>query len=134
MINAQKFDRPKVRGTVILSAFVGVLNLLAGLLALSTLNALGNVSVPIEVGFLTYFPLGLGVLLLIAALLIATYKRLGLRIGLVAYLLYFAEGVYSFLQGARPDLLGLLTIVLAVAAANYLYKYLTGEPEKQFFT
>jgi uncharacterized membrane protein (UPF0136 family) len=130
----QAVKRPKVRGTVILTAFLGFLLLLSAYVRLSAPAALLDAP---QLGYLRpagYISIALGILLVIDAVLIASYKRIGLFIGLLAYVLLLAYYGLLFLRAKSLDMFTLLTVILMIAAAYYLYKYLTHEPEKQFFT
>jgi hypothetical protein len=134
MLDPQAAARPKVRGTVILSGFIGVISLIQGWTWLSPVIDLRGVTIPtwyiVNVGFM----LGLGALMLAAAVMIARYRKRGLQLGLAIYVLYLGNTAYGIVSGVRPDLLGAFTIVLAVAALYYIFRYLTRDPEREFFT
>jgi hypothetical protein len=127
-------NRPKVRGTIILTTFIAVLLLLSAAAVLTPISSNNGIPVPEEFKTAGYINLGLGILLFIDAFLLSRYKRLGLLLGLPIYILLIGLNVLNIINGFRPDIIGIFTLVLMVAVVYYLYKYLTSEPEKAFFT
>ncbi len=103
MIDQPAANRPQVRGTAILSAFIGVLSLLEGWSYLSPILNLRSTTVPDFYMWAIYVALGLGNLMLAAAYLIARYSKRGLQLGLAVYILYLGNTAYKFVGGARPD-------------------------------
>ena len=94
----------------------------------------------INLNLATIYGILMGILGLVAAVLIALYKRFGLFPGLGIFGLSFvltASGVLSLLGNSTVGvgiLFILFPMLIEMAALYYLYIYLTREPEKTFFT
>ena len=127
MVEQPAIQRPKVRGTVILTVFLAALQFLSAWLNSAINNSL-------QTPPLVYVNIGVGILLLIAAILIARYKRLGLIIGLVVYAWLILGFASLILGGGVFAIDGILTLIFVVAAVYYMFIYLTRTPEKDFFT
>ena len=78
-----------------------------------------------------YFLVAMGVALLIAAVLIAQYKRLGLILGAGTSIVDVVLTVLLFIAGYGASPLGLAVSALIL---YFLFKFLRNEPEKTFFT
>ena len=79
-----------------------------------------------------YAWLGISVFALVAALLIAMYKRWGLYFGLIAFGGDIVLGVLVVLTLGAAG--GWLAFVLDAVIVYYIYKYLTSHPETTYFT
>src|SRR5664279_1525788 len=134
MVEPQAAKRPQVRGTVVLTTLIAFYFLLSGYILLSVPPALLSDPELASTRIQAYIRLGVGVLLMIDAVLSATYPRIGLYIGLAGFVLLIILYALLMLTSRTYDLLGVLVIVFMAAAAYYLYKYLTHSPERQFFT
>jgi hypothetical protein len=132
-------DRPRVVGIVILCLLGGVLGILGGLGLLAIIGVAGSSTSSLEIPgwytLLAYLSLVLGVVELIAAILIALYKRIGLIVGGAIFLIGLINTVIQILAGAATFSIGtIIGILIDLAVLYYIYIYLTREPEKTFFS
>jgi hypothetical protein len=132
-MTAATVQKPRVIGIVILSVLGGILGILAGigLMSLPSIAASSGTTVEGWVMPLGVFTLILGILDLVAAVLLMMYKRLGIIIGLVSYGLAMLSNIWSAATGNGVNIIGIL---IGLAVLYYLYRYLTHEPEKSFFS
>jgi hypothetical protein len=92
-----------------------------------------NVDFPMWYLTSVVFTVVVGVLMLVAAWMIVTYKKRGLQVGLVAHVLYVGNGLNNA-RGGATDALGWLTIVLAVVGLFLCFRLLTRDPERLMFS
>lgn len=83
---------------------------------------------------LAYLSLVIGVLQLAGGVLIFMYKRLGLLIAGAVYAINIILNVLSVIAGYTTLQSIVLNTIISAAVLYYVYKYLTSEPEKTFFT
>lgn len=125
--------RPRVIGLVGIALLRGLFTLYQTAGSLDVVNNARNV--PGWVAPLLYLSIGLAVLSIIAAVLIALYRRWGLYLAVVAFGVDLALLVILFVAGQVVFNVGLaLNVAVTLLVLYYVYKYLTQEPEKSFFT
>ncbi|HVU10509.1 MAG TPA: hypothetical protein VHD90_04490 [Phototrophicaceae bacterium] len=78
--------------------------------------------------------IGLGVVLLVSAFLIARYKRIGVILCLIIYLYLLLSYAIVIASGGAFDIISLIAVVAIVIVLYYLYRYLVGANERHFFT
>jgi hypothetical protein len=123
-------NKPRIRGIVILLLLKAILGIfLAGAAIQKIQKYADNPSYIIEPWALpvSYIALGLAGLSFVAAMLIMRYKKSGLWLGgalIILDLLLIIGGVASI------D----LSVLIHIFAFYYIYKYLTQQPERTFFT
>jgi hypothetical protein len=128
-------NRPRVRGTVVLLSFMGIANSILAYLNIDQINTVKNdprYIVPDWLLPVNYAVIVFGIMSVVAAVLIARYKRAGLYLGAVVIIisLLAAAGMFSMGGGSSIG----CGIIFQVAALYYIHKYLTQLPEASFFT
>lgn len=122
--------KPRVIGLVVILVLRSLLTLFIAYTGIQEINVAPELyeswGLPLQ-----YFVIAIGVLLLIAAILIARYKRLGLMIGAGAILVDVVLALIFFISGSGSNPVGLAVSALIL---YYIFKYLRNEPEKSFFT
>jgi hypothetical protein len=129
-------SKPRVVGIGALCLVGGVLTILASLGLVSLVNeanALGA-TLPGWITPLAYGSLVLGALQLVAGVLIFMYKRIGLMIGGAVYGINVLLNIILVVTGNTTLQSIALNTIISLAALYYIYKYMTSEPEKTFFT
>jgi hypothetical protein len=128
-------DRPTVRGTVVLLTFVGIFNVIMAYFNIVQINQFINdprYTIPSWFLPLNYAFIILGIMSIVAAVLIARYKRIGLILGAIIIVINLAASLIALIViSANPGLCG---TVLQIAALYYIYEYLTKEPQSTYFT
>jgi hypothetical protein len=121
--------RPSVLILAMLMVLSGVLNLGASILLLATPVVAASSGVP---GWAIYLNLVLAILLFVATALVMMFKRAGLLLGLVVYVIIIVTAIISVISG--QSIQGVIPgIVLAVIGLIVLSRYLTSEPQKSAF-
>lgn len=128
-IAATKVRKPRVLGLVLVLLLRSVLIYIA-YTTIQEINQAPELYASWALTFY-YLLLAMGVAMLIGAILIALYRRLGLIIAIGTSLLDFALGLFAFLAWSEINGVGL---ALSAYILYYTVKYLRNEPEKSFFT
>jgi hypothetical protein len=129
-------SKPRVIGIGGLCLVGGALNILG---SLNTIGAIGEVqalgaALPGWFAPLAYLSLVLGVLQLVAGVLIFMYKRLGLLIGGAVFIIHILLNIFLVVTNYATISSIAVNTIISLAALYYIYKYMTSEPEKTFFT
>lgn|GEM_PF-4338997 len=134
-MDQQQASRLLIYAIIVISALVGAVNLIQSWEPLRLMFSLsGNIDFPTWYLTSVIFTVGVGVLMLVAASLVATYKKRGLQLGLVTHVLYVGNALYTIVRGGQLEALVWLTIVLAVVALYFIYRCLTHYPEQLLFS
>lgn len=127
--------KPRVIGIVILSLLGGVLGILGGIALLAIIAAAGiDVNVPASLAMIAYLVIFLGVVDLLAAVLLLMYKRIGLYLAGISYIISVLLTVYNIATGNSSIASSILSLLIDAAVLYYVYIYLTREPDKTFFS
>jgi hypothetical protein len=122
--------RPRMRGILILSLLGGLLNLLVGVTLLVNTSIITALDIPV---WSTYVFLAQGILQLLIGAAIRTYRRLWLVFGAVIHILAIIHYILNIIAGHSIG--GMIWgILFSLAMLYYIYKYLTSEPERSFFS
>jgi hypothetical protein len=136
MVANTSVGKPRVIGIGGLCLVGGVLTILASLGLVGLVNqaqALGA-AIPGWIAPLAYLSLALGALQIVAGVLIFMYKRIGLMIGGAVYVINVLINIVMVVTGNTTITSIALNTVISFAVLYYIYKYMTSEPEKNFFT
>lgn len=130
---ATQVERPRVRGIVGIALLRGILTIFLVSMNLDALNRMSNV--PGWVLPSLYFALVLAVGSIVAALLIAFYKRWGLYLAVVTFGIDTLLTILFFVTGQTTASIGvLLGFGINLLVLYYVYRYLTQQPEAAAFT
>jgi hypothetical protein len=123
--------KPRVLGIVGISILRGIVALITTLPVLQDIGANPQDYLSWAQPFYLVV-LAIGLVLLVSAVLIALYKRVGLIIGGIVMVLDVVLGVLLLVTGqGAPNWIGL---IITLAILYYIYKYLTTEPDRSYFT
>ncbi len=131
-----KGDKPRVLGIVGIGILRGVLSVISGMNTLQEIDRISSSRVPGWLAPAIYLGLALAVITFIAAILIWRYKRLGLQLGAVGFGgdAIVALAMVTLQSDVTIPFSGLiLPLAIDFIVLYYIYKYLTSEPEKDYF-
>jgi len=124
--------KPRIWGIVGLAALKGILGIVSNIGVVDQLNSISSSRYPGWLPPVVYLLIGLGVIALAAAVLVALYRRLGLQLGAVVFGLDVLLGLLLSTSGVFQ--INIIALALDAVVLYYIYQYLTKEPQRSFFT
>ncbi len=132
----ENVQRPRTLGIIIVCLIGGTFNTWSGGSLINQVNEfIAQGGKPHDWVLSTaYFSIVLGVLQLQSALLVSRYKRIGLYLCAFVFIVTLLTNGYVFLTRriASPTTVG--WIFLPAYVLYYVYRYLTQEPQRSFFS
>ena len=148
MAATNEYDRPNVIILVIISVLIALPSLVVGADSFYTNYVLqsdptlggrlsadpASVAIRLQVTAVQgVMNSAVGVLDLVVAFLILKYKRIGLFLAIITFIIGILWNLFNAVIGSG-DLFIIVSILIEGAMLYYVWRYLTREPEKSFFT